>query len=99
MECIDNHLLYTIKTRRSIRKYTDEPLPENVRVKGELRRIKRHIYGIGSRKNGVRAVILVKWRKYDYLVAFVANRHHGAHHGFRTAAGYKYIFIGVKPSA
>ena len=29
MECIDNHLLYTIKTRRSIRKYTDEPLPEN----------------------------------------------------------------------
>ena len=72
---------------------------KNVRVKGELRRIKRHIYGIGSRKNGVRAVILVEGRKYDYLVAFVANRHHGAHHGFRTAAGYKYIFIGVKPSA
>ena len=68
---------------------------ERLTVKVECGRVERHIDGLGTRENGVSAVVLVERREDDDLVSGVRNRHHGGHHGLGGAAGDHDILVGV----
>ena len=68
---------------------------ERLAVKVECGRVERHIDGLGTRENGVSAVVLVERREDDDLVSGVRNRHHGGHHGLGGAAGDHDILVGV----
>ena len=68
---------------------------EYLTVKVECGRVERHIDGLGTREDGVGAVVLVERREDDDLVAGVRDRHHGGHHGLGGAAGDHDVLVGV----
>ncbi len=49
--------------------------------------MQRHKDGLGSREYGICTVVLIERRKDDNLVSWIADGHHGAHHGLCAPAG------------
>ena len=72
---------------------------KHICIEAELGRDKRNVYRLGSRKYGIRAVILVKRREHNYLVTGICNGHHCRHHSLCTAAGNDYLAVRVDSSA
>ena len=68
---------------------------EDLTIEVEGGRVERHIDGLGAREDGVGAVVLIKRREDDDLVAGVRDRHHGGHHGLGGAAGDHDVLVGV----
>jgi len=60
-------------------------------IKCEIRRMQRHKDWLCSGEDGVRTIILVEGREYNYFVAGIADSHRGGHHRFRAAAGHAYL--------
>ena len=70
-----------------------------VGIKIKLRRIERHIYRLGARKNRVRTVVFIERRENNHLVARVGHGHHCRYHRLGAAAGDDYFRIGVDAPA
>ena len=64
-----------------------EGLLQRAGIKMIVRRAQGDIDGLRPGKDGVGPVVFIKGRKDDDLVARIHHRHHGGHHGLRTAAG------------
>ncbi len=68
---------------------------EHVRVEAEFGRIERHVYRLCAREYRISAVILVKRREHDDLVARIRHGHHRRHHSLGASAGDDYLAVGV----
>ena len=68
-------------------------------IKAELRRNKRNVNRLSSRKNCICAAILIERREYDDLIPRICDRHHSRHHSFCTSAGNDYLTIRVYMSS
>ena len=68
---------------------------EDVRVKSELGRVERKIYRLGTRENGISAVILIERGEHDDLVPGIGNGHHRRHHSLGASAGHDYLAVRV----
>ena len=66
------------------------------RIEIEFRGVQGHVDRFGAAEDCVGAVVLVVGRKDDYLVAGIAGRHHGRHHGLGAAAGDHHMGVGVQ---
>ena len=76
-----------------------ECILEYVRIKVEIRRHERHIDGLCTGQDGVRAVILVERGENDDFIARIGDRHHRGHHSLRAAAGGDDLGVRIDPAA
>ena len=65
-----------------------EALLHQRKIKVIFRRNQRDINGLCPGKDRICPVIFIKGREHHNLVARIADRHHGTHHGLRSAAGH-----------
>ena len=76
-----------------------EGVLEHRAVEVERRRDERHEDRVRAGENGVSAVILIKRREDDDLVAGIADGHHRAHHCLGAAAGDKNLGLRIDLAA
>ena len=68
---------------------------QDVRIKAQVNRRKRHINRSRPAKNRIRRIVLVKRREQNHLIAQIADRHHRSHHRFSTAASNHNFFLRI----
>ena len=69
----------------------------NIKLVG--RRHQRNVDRLGAGQDSIGSVVFIKRGEYHDLVARIADRHHGAHHGLCSAAGYNDLGIRIDGSS
>ena len=68
---------------------------QDVRIKAQVHRRKRHINRSRPAQNRIGGIVLVERREQHHLIARIADRHHRSHHRFGTAASNHYLFLRI----